>query len=418
MRRLLLEHLVVLVEHAAGGVDHADVVVAVHAQHGAGAALQAHEADVDVLLVLFRVGAGGERAQQIVPAGGDAVGHHRRQRALDGVGVGRAEVVAEGGGLRVGGVEHRALGDDDLDRLHHALVVRDVRIHHLQQGEDGGRGAGGEGAVHEAVGLGVGARVVELDRAVLDLDVDADGELAALVAAVVVDEAFAAVLAVGDLGDLGFHHLARRLKEGLLVRFVALQAVLVEQFQQAALADGAGAHLGLHVVLHDVEADVGEDQVPDVFPQLALLDHLHRRDAQRLLPDFDGVRVVAAAHVAADVGLVALDGGPRDQPAGMEDRLVDGDVVVLVAQAEDVVVEDDVARVQVVAEVVLDVLAHRRQREGEDGQVLGLLEHVAVAVVEAGDVVLGLAQDRRAGGLLHRDAHLVGDGLEGPRVHR
>jgi hypothetical protein len=135
------------------------------------------------------------------------------------------------------------------------------------------------------------------------------------VAAVVVDVAFAAVVAVGDLGDLGFHHLAGGLEEGLLVRLVALQTVLVEQFQQAALADGAGAHLGLHVVLHDVEADVGEDQVPHVLAQLALLDHLDRRDAQRLLPDLDGVRVVAAAHVAADVGLVALDGRPADQLA-------------------------------------------------------------------------------------------------------
>src|SRR5690606_33113136 len=80
--------------------------------------------------------------------------------------------------------------------------------------------------------------------------------------------------------------------------------------------------------------------------------------------------------------------------------------------------EEEVARMQAVAELLLDVLAERRQRESEDRQVLGLLEHVAVAVVQAGHVVLGLAQDRRPGGLLHRDAHLVGDRAESARVDR
>ena len=60
VRRLLLEHLVVLIEHAAGGVDHADVVVAVAARQRTRAALQAHETDIDVLLAGFRVDASGE----------------------------------------------------------------------------------------------------------------------------------------------------------------------------------------------------------------------------------------------------------------------------------------------------------------------------------------------------------------------
>jgi hypothetical protein len=260
--------------------------------------------------------------------------------------------------------------------------------------------------------------VVEADLAVLDVDVDADRELRALVAAVVVDVALARVAPVRDLGDLGLHHPARGVEQRLLVRFVAVDAVLGQQLEHPPLADRARAHLGLHVVLDDVEPHVGEDQVPDVLAQLAAVDHLDRRDAQRLLPDLDRVRVVAAGDVAADVGLVALDCGPRDQFAVEEHRLEHRHVVVLVAQAEDVVVEDHVARMQVVAEVLLDVLADRRQREGEDRQVLGLLEHVAIAVVEAGHVVLGLAQDRRTGGLLHRDAHLVGDRAERARVDR
>ena len=418
MRRLLLEHLVVLVEQAARGVDHPDVVVAVGAAHRAGAALQAHEADVDVLVVLPGVDAGRERAQEVVPAGGDAVGEGRRERALDRVGVRRAQVVAERRRLRVGRVEDRAFGDHDLHRLDHPLVVRDVRVDHLQQRQNRRRRARRERAVHEAVGLRVGARVVEADPAVLDVDVDADRELRALVAAVVVDAALARVAAVRDLADLGLHHPPRRVEQRLLVRLEVVAAVLAEQLDEPALADRARADLGLHVVPHDVEADVGEDEVPHVLAELATLDHLDRGNAQRLLPHLGRVRVVAAGHRAADVRLVPLDGGPRGEPPLAEHRLEHRDVVVLVAEGEHVVVEEHVARGDVVAEFRPDVLAHRREREREDRQVLGLLEHPPVRVVETGDEVLRLAQDRRARRLLHRDAHLVGDRLERPRVHR
>jgi hypothetical protein len=79
----------------------------------------------------------------------------------------------------------------------------------------------------------------------------------------------------------------------------------------------------------------------------------------------------------------------------VEDRFVDGDVVQLVPEREDVVVEDHVPFVDVVAEVPADVLADRGERKGQDRQVLGLLEHPALGVVEAGHEVFRLAQDRR-----------------------
>ncbi len=152
------------------------------------------------------------------------------------------------------------------------------------------------------------------------------------------------------------------------MRIEALESVLLEQRQQAALADGAGSHLGAHVVLHDIEANVGEDQVPDVLAQLAALVDLDRRDAQRLLPDLGRVRVVAAGDRAADVGLVSLGRRPGDQLVFEEDRLEDGDVVVLVAQREDVVVEDDVAGVDVAVEIVGDVLADRASENARIGR--------------------------------------------------
>ena len=50
-----------------------------------------------------------------------------------------------------------------------------------------------------------------------------------------------------------------------------------------------------------------------------------------------------------------------------EDRLEGGDVVVLVAEREDVVVEEDVAGEDVAGKLLGDVLADRTEREAEDG---------------------------------------------------
>ncbi len=109
---------------------------------------------------------------------------------------------------------------------------------------------------------------------------------------------------------------------------------------------------------------------------------------------------------------MALDGRPGHQLALPEDGLIGGHVVVLIAHGEDVVVEDDVALVDVVAEVLDDVLADRLQGEGQDGQILLLLEHVAGGVVEPGHEVTRLAEDGRPGGARHRDGHLLRDALQ------
>ena len=138
MGRHLLEHFVILVEHTARSVDHADVVVTVGAVHGAGTPFKAHKADIHVSLAVGRVQSRGQRTQQVVPTGGHPVRDHRCQCPDDGVGIGRTQVVAESGRLGVTGVEDGALWDDDLDRLDHTLVVRNVRIDHLQESEDGG----------------------------------------------------------------------------------------------------------------------------------------------------------------------------------------------------------------------------------------------------------------------------------------
>jgi hypothetical protein len=111
---------------------------------------------------------------------------------------------------------------------------------------------------------------------------------------------------------------------------------------------------------------------------------------------------------------MALAGGPGHQLSIPEDGLERGHVVVLVAQAEHVVVENHIAVVQIVAVIFQQILTHRPQAEGQDGKVLALLQHLALGVVQAGDKILGLAENRRAGGAGQGDGHLLGDGLETP----
>ena len=124
------------------------------------------------------------------------------------------------------------------------------------------------------------------------------------------------------------------------------------------------------------------------------------------------VGVVAAGDRSPDIGLMALAGGPGDERPLGEDRPEHRDVVVLVAAREHVVVQDHVARMHIVAEKGDDLLAHRLEREGEHRDVLGLLQHVARLVIEPGDEVAGLVEDRRPGGAQERKPHLLGDRFE------
>ena len=233
--------------------------------------------------------------------------------------------------------------------------------------------------------------------------------------AVVIDGCAAFIFALRYGPDLRFHHFARRFEEMALDLVEGLPAILAEQCEQSPLSDDACPHLRLHVLADDVEPDVGEDQVPDILPQPAALHDLDRRDTQSLLPDLGRLRVVTALHRTADVRLVPLGGRPADKLRLVEDRLEDRHVVELVAQRKDVVVNDDVAFMKIFAEVLPDVLADRSEGERQDRQVFGLLQHPALRVVQAGDEVLRLAEDRRAGSPLQRDRHLVRYRLEGPR---
>ena len=78
----------------------------------------------------------------------------------------------------------------------------------------------------------------------------------------------------------------------------------------------------------------------------------------------------------------------------MEDGDVDARVGVLVAAGEYVIVNDDVALVNVVAEELDDVLERGLGSEGDDGSELGLRQGAALGVEDDGHQVADLVKDR------------------------
>ena len=167
----------------------------------------------------------------------------------------------------------------------------------------------------------------------------------------------------------------------IFMRLEDIQTVAVDELQKFPFSDYAASDLRLHVLRHDVEADVREDQVPHVLPEFSLLVDLHRGNPECLLPYLRGVGVVAPLHAPADIGLVTLAGRPGHQLVLIKDGLVNGHVVVLVPHGEDIVVEDDVARVDLITEILDDVFAHGPQGEGENRKVLRLLQHLPIPVI-------------------------------------
>ena len=99
----------------------------------------------------------------------------------------------------------------------------------------------------------------------------------------------------------------------------------------------------------------------------------------------------------------------EDERFSMENRLINRNVVILVAHREDVVVEYHVTGIDFVSVEIDNVFADRPEREREYGQILFLFEHLAPGVVEAGDEVLRLAQDGRARGHCDCNGHLLDD---------
>ena len=263
----------------------------------------------------------------------------------------------------------------------------------------------------------VRARVIEGDACAPDRHPHRDPGGRGIAGLILVDGALPEVLAVGQRGDLGPYPPLGHVVEALDVGVEGLRTLRPHQREQAPFPQVAASKLSLRVRLDDLpQPDIGEDQLPHVAPQPALLPQLHRRDAQGFLVDLHRLRVAGALDRAADVRPVAPAGGPRHQLALGKDRLVETHVRMLQIGAPDVVVDEDVPVMDVVPEEVHQVATTRIQRKGHQRQVLVLLQHPPPGIQEPQREV-AVVDERRSAAAVQRLRHLVGERLDPPLEH-
>ena len=299
------------------------------------------------------------------------------------------------GGLAV---DYQAPGSRDGDGAHGALVLGDVGRGHVHD-RGVGQGAGvGVGAVDEPGNLRGGLAQVDVHGgAVYGYGGAYRDHLG--IEAVVVDERLALVHAVGPLGD----ELAHLPLGGVeYVRDDALERARFVDSQQ--LADAAGCDVDrpdLRVqVAQEVlgVAHVGREHLEEVAARLPTIVDAQGRDAQALVVDFAGGRVVAPVGRAADIAVVRPVDGVEEQLAVVEDGSNDGYVRQVAAAEVGVIEGEEVTRRNVVAEVVAHCRARYGQRADVHGDTFALRDELAVGVQDRGREVAAGVENLGHGG--------------------
>ena len=229
--------------------------------------------------------------------------------------------------------------------------------------------------------------------------------------AVVLYAVFEAVLAVGDAAYL-LPHPALGVVHELLVGLVdEVDAVPVQQVFQALLCNVERPYHGVEVAPSmGRSAVVGEDHLPDIFGILAPAHDFDQRKAQSLLVDLGGGGGERSRRHASDLGDVPDVRNEAEDLSFVVDGLDHGVLRHVAATAVRVVVNNDVARLEVLQPVLLDGPLDGVEDCPELGWAeLRLRDHVAVAVEDHAREVEALVEDGRVGGLHHGDTHLAAD---------
>ena len=313
-------------------------------------AVRVLSADIDVVRRALDV---ARHAFRHGPAHG---AENRRNGGVPNLGRSRA-----GGGIAR--IEEGPFRRGDRDRSEIPVVDGLGRIQErLEHDERAGRGNRGTG-VHRRARLAGGAGEVDLDVAPVDSDprprdhgfrVGADGVQVVLVDVVAVCQRFDALPgpALGPVDQLG----DGRLDGG--------DAVALEQLGNAPFGDLA-CPPGRHEVAAPFarHAHVGHHHVEQALVEHAAAGDLHDRQAHAVVEDLRRLAGNAARCGAADVAPMRADGREQDQTPLREDRKHHGDVVEMGSPGIGIVVEEDVARSDILAEGVEHPLDRPRHRK-------------------------------------------------------
>ena len=195
--------------------------------------------------------------------------------------------------------------------------------------------------------------------------------------------------------------------------------IFLDHSEEVALADLAGADQGVEVaLLVAAGADIREDEIHHVVARLAPVPDLDRRNAQALSVDFPCVRIVAGGHGSADIGQMPLAHSPVAQLPLVEDRLVHAHVDRVAAAEGRIVVQDQVAFVDVVTEIARHRLHGRNQRTEMDRDVLPLQDHLRHVVEQGCRIIVRQIEDAGSRRFFERQRHLALCRLENPADHR
>ncbi len=136
------------------------------------------------------------------------------------------------------------------------------------------------------------------------------------------------------------------------------------------------------------------------------------------MPYFPRFWVVTSSHGPANIRLVTFASGPGDQLIAVKDGLENSHIGILISLAKDIIVDDHIARKDLLVEIVDNVATNGLEGEGQHGNIFGLLQHPALMVIESRDKVPSLVEDGRAGRPEEGESHLFSDGFETPLEDR
>ena len=239
-----------------------------------------------------------------------------------------------------------------------------------------------------------------------------DVEIAIAMACVLKDRG-AGIGAIWNLGDQAAHMRLGHVQQFGDAGLNRLLAVFVHQADKSARPHLAGPDQRVEIALLVAPcAHVRQKQVDDVIARLALVPQLERRDTQTFGENLGGGGVIACGNRPADIGQVAFADGPEHQLALVEHRIIHAGVDDVRSAIFGIVVQDQVAVVDIALEILGDRFHRGDQAAKVDRKILPLQDHLGRVVEQRGGIVMRQIEDRRSRGLLQRQGHLALRGFQ------
>ena len=262
-------------------------------------------------------------------------------------------------------------------------------------------------------------RACDLDMAGFALDRDGRGD-------VEITESVARILkngrsgigAIRNLRNQFVHVLVGHAQQHFDAILNGILAVFVHQRDQIAGADLTGADQGVEIpLLVAARAHVGQQHVQHVVTRLALVPDFHGGNAQTFGKNLFGFGVITCGHRTTNVGQVALAHGPEHQLALIENGVVHAGINDVATRIIGVVMQDQIAFVDVAFKETSDGLHRRNKRTKVDRNILPLQDHFRRVVEQGRGIVMRQIEHGTARGFFQSQRHFALRGFQNTTHH-